>query len=263
MDPESAPPPQYRRYVAIGDSSTEGLDDPDGRGGYRGWANRLAERVARAQGGLLYANLAVRGRRTREIREQQLGRALALRPDLATIFSGTNDVVARHFDPGEVSQDVEAIQRALIDQGATVLTFTLPDLTPVLPLARPIAPRIAALNDVLRAVSGRTGAVLVDFAAFPVAADRRLWSDDRFHANALGHAMIAEALAHALRVPGTSDAWQRPLPEAPPRSLGQVLAAELSWTRGHLVPWVWRHLQGRSSGDGIAAKRPELLPVEA
>ncbi len=52
----------YERYVAIGDSSTEGLDHPDGQGGYRGWANRLAEQVAAAQGGsLLYANLAIRG----------------------------------------------------------------------------------------------------------------------------------------------------------------------------------------------------------
>src|SRR6185295_7183943 len=48
----------FRRYVALGDSSTEGLDDPDPRGGYRGWANRLADWIATAQGPerpLLYA----------------------------------------------------------------------------------------------------------------------------------------------------------------------------------------------------------------
>jgi len=37
---------RFERYVALGDSTTEGLEDPDGRGGYRGWADRLAERVA-------------------------------------------------------------------------------------------------------------------------------------------------------------------------------------------------------------------------
>ena len=37
---------RFERYVAIGDSTVEGLDDPDGRGGHRGWANRLAERIA-------------------------------------------------------------------------------------------------------------------------------------------------------------------------------------------------------------------------
>ena len=79
---------RFQRYVAIGDSSTEGLQDPDGAGGYRGWANRLAERVAQAQGGLLYANLGVRGKRSREIREEQLGPALAMTPDLATVFAG-------------------------------------------------------------------------------------------------------------------------------------------------------------------------------
>ena len=35
----------YQRYVALGDSSTEGIDDPDGAGGYRGWSQRLAERI--------------------------------------------------------------------------------------------------------------------------------------------------------------------------------------------------------------------------
>src|SRR5678815_443272 len=96
-------PRVFARYVAIGDSSTEGLDDPDGQGGYRGWANRLAERVAAAQSSpLLYANLAVRGRTTRQILTQQLEPALALRPDLVTLFSGTNDVVKPRFDAHEV-----------------------------------------------------------------------------------------------------------------------------------------------------------------
>jgi hypothetical protein len=34
--------------------------------------------------------------------------------------------------------------------------------------------------------------------------------------------------------------------------------AELAWGRDHLLPWVWRHLRGRSSGDGRTAKLPEL-----
>jgi hypothetical protein len=121
-------PRVFARYVAVGDSSTEGLDDPDGRGGYHGWANRLAVHVAAAQDvPLLYANLAVRGRSTREIRDEQLAPAAAMRPDLVTLFSGTNDVVKRHFDADAVGNDVEVMQRTLIDAGATVLGFTLPD----------------------------------------------------------------------------------------------------------------------------------------
>ena len=67
-----------------------------------------------------------------------------MRPDLATVFSGTNDVMGIRFDRDAVAHDMEAIQRALIAGGATVLTFTLPDLTPVMPIARGIAPRSAA-----------------------------------------------------------------------------------------------------------------------
>src|SRR5687767_7922898 len=126
--------PGFSRYVAIGDSSTEGLDDPDGAGGYRGWANRLAEQIAAAQGSLLYANLGVRGRRVRQVLEQQLAPALAMRPDLVTVFAGTNDAVSRRFELERVAADLATIQHALIAAGATVLTFTLPDLGPVMPL---------------------------------------------------------------------------------------------------------------------------------
>ena len=254
---------QFHRYVAIGDSSTEGLDDPDGQGGYRGWANRLAERLAEAQGGVLYANLGVRGRRTREIRDEQLATALGLQPDLATLFCGTNDVVRRRFDPAELGADVELMQRALVDQGATVLTFTLPDLTPVMPIARWIVPRVVALNESLRRASAASGAILVDVARHPVASDPRLWSEDRLHANALGHGRIAEALAHALGLPGAGSSWSAPLPPMPAPTVGGILKAEWSWIRRYLGPWMWRHLRGRSSGDGLGPKRPALRPMES
>ena len=253
----------FSRYVAIGDSSTEGLDDPDGRGGYHGWANRLAARVAASQASpLLYANLAIRGRSTRQIRDQQLEPALALRPDLVTLFTGTNDVVKPKFDAAAVGRDVEFMQRRLIDNGATVLGFTLPDLSIVLPIARPIAGRVRALNDALRNASESSGAILVDFAKHSVGSDPRLWSTDRLHANATGHERIAAALAWALGLPGTDDTWSHPLPTEWSQSVPAAIAAELRWQREHFLPWVWRHLRGRSSGDGRGCKRPVLTVVE-
>lgn len=253
--------PVYPRYVAIGDSSTEGLEDPDGAGGYRGWADRLAEILAAEQGSLLYANLAVRGRRTRQILEEQLAPSLAMRPDLVTLFAGTNDVVRRGFDAAAVAADIERMQRSHIERGATVLGFTLPDLARVMPLGRLVASRVARMNAELRRVAAATGAILVDFAAHPVASDRRLWHEDRLHANALGHARIAAALAEALGLPGFDDAWVRPLP---PESLGfgRRFAAGLGWSRRYFLPWLWRHLHGRSSGDGRRPKRPVLQPFE-
>jgi lysophospholipase L1-like esterase len=249
---------RFERYVAIGDSTTEGLDDPDGFGGYRGWANRLAERIASRQGSLLYANLGIRGRTTRQILDEQLETAVAMRPDLATVVSGTNDLMGRHFDADAIAGDIETMQRALIAGGATVVTFTLPDLTPVMPVARVIRGRVAELAQAIREACTRSGAILCDLAAHEVSTDPRFWSDDRLHANSAGHARIADALAWHLSLPDTDPSWSEPLPDEWRPSLAARARAELVWGRDHLLPWMWRHAQGRSSGDGRSAKRPEL-----
>lgn len=252
----------YHRYVAIGDSTSEGMDDPDGQGGYRGWANRLAERIAAEQGSLLYANLAVRGRTTRQIREEQLALALAMKPDLATVSAGTNDVLRPKFDAQTFGADLYAMLHALVDSGAQVVIFTLPDLAPVMPLARMLSDRVAALDDAIREACARSGAICCDLASYPVASDPRLWSDDRLHANSLGHARIADALAYALGLPNTDRAWADPLPNLRATTWKDVVRAEVAWGRRHLLPWIWRHMRGISSGDGRVAKRPELLPVD-
>ncbi|MCU1350118.1 MAG: lysophospholipase [Acidobacteria bacterium] len=249
--------PHYARYVAIGDSTVEGLDDPDGRGGYRGWADRLAERLAREQGSVLYANLGIRGRTTRQIRHEQLAPALAMQPDLVALVSGTNDLLRGRFDAGALRADIEAMQRALIGGGATVVTFTLPDLSGIMPLAKILRKRLPRMNQAIRDAAAATGAIVVDFALYPVAADPRVWSDDRLHANAAGHARIADAMAYHIGL-HTDRSWAEPIPGAPPSGFGAAARAEARWIRRHLLPWLWRHARGRSSGDGITAKRPQL-----
>ncbi|HYI09887.1 MAG TPA: SGNH/GDSL hydrolase family protein [Thermoanaerobaculia bacterium] len=254
--------PHYERYVAIGDSTSEGLDDPDGRGGYRGWANRLAEHIAARQGSVLYANLAIRGRTTRQIREEQLDKAVAMRPSLTTVVSGTNDLLRGRFDPAGLTQDIEAMQQAMIDAGATVLTFTLPDMRAVMPLSRLFDERRRRLNQIVRDVSARTGAIVADMDVYPVASDPRVWSGDRLHANSAGHARIAEALAYHAGYTDVGMAWAEPLPNPPRPTPLDLVKAEMAWMRIHFVPWLWRHARGISSGDGITAKFPELVRVE-
>lgn len=251
----------WHRYVAIGDSTSEGLDDPDGRGGYRGWADRFAEHVAAAYPGLEYANLAIRGRMTAQIQAEQLPVAVQLRPDLATVVSGVNDMLRRHFDAGEIAGRIGEMQSALIGAGATVITFTMPDPARVMPMARPLRGRFAAYNAKLREISAQTGAILLDLGAHPVAGDPRLWSLDRLHANTAGHERIAHGLAWAASLPGFDESWAAPLPQEPPRTPWRRAAAEAAWLRGHLLPWIVRHARGQSSGDGITAKRPVPLPV--
>jgi lysophospholipase L1-like esterase len=266
------PPRRYRRYVAIGDSTTEGMEDPDGAGGYRGWADRFAHHVARAQSqptsgtdgaehGLEYANLAIRGRTTSRIRAEQLQPALDMEPDLATVVAGMNDIMRGSFDVAAVAADIFAMQRALVAQGATVLTFTLPDPAPVMPMARPLRGRVLALNEAIRKTTADSGAILLDLGAHPVASDPRLWSDDRLHANSAGHERIGAALAYTLGLPGFDDSWTAALPPPPVRRRHHLIAAELAWIRRHMLPWAGRHLLGRSSGDNRTCKRATPSPV--
>ena len=251
---------QYERYVAIGDSTTEGLEDPDGAGGYRGWANRFAEHVARSQGSLQYANLAVRGFCAREVHEHQLAAAVALRPDLSTVVAGMNDLLRARFDADEVVGHLGTMIETLILQGATVLTFTLPDLSSVMPMAKLVRGRLLAFNEGLRRRCAGNGALLVDFAAHPLGGDRRLWHEDRLHANSLGHERVAMGLAHTAGLPGFDD-WSQPLPDLPPRGLRGAVRAELHWGLNYLLPWLGGRARRESSSAPPRGKRPSLLPV--
>ena len=251
----------YSRYVALGDSTTEGLDDPRPDGTYRGWADRLAERLAVENPDLLYANLAIRGRRICQVREEQLEPALALRPDVATVVGGLNDLLRRRYDPDATAGHLEAMLEALRAQGATVLTFTLPDLSSIAPPARIVRARLAAYNQAIRDIAQRTGALVLDLDAEPVALHPLLWSVDRLHASALGHERIASGFAHELGLE-PERSWVEPLPPVPPRRRHAQVAAELVWAQRYFTPWIMRRLRGRSSGDGRVCKRPELTPVE-
>src|ERR1044072_4600148 len=150
---------RYLRFVALGDSHTEGVGDGDDPTGLRGWADRLAEPLARPHPQLRYANLAVRGRLAGQVHAEQLPAALALRPDFATVVAGVNDMLRPRFDPDEVAAHLEAMFPALTRQAARVATLTFPDIARVTPLARPLRARLAALNQRVCAAAARGGGV--------------------------------------------------------------------------------------------------------
>jgi lysophospholipase L1-like esterase len=248
----------FQRYVALGDSMTEGLEDPypDGSG-YRGWADRLAERMALSSPGLLYANLAVRGKLARQVHDEQLEAALALKPDFSTVAAGLNDTLRPRCDLDLTAGYLDTMIGALRGSGATVATTTFPDPVAVNPFARVARARVLAFNERIRAIARRHGALLVDFERAGTS-DPRLWHHDRLHANAQGHALIAEAFAHALALEGASEAWTTPLPAAPRQRRVSSLSASTVWAVKHLTPWLVRRARGVSSGDGRPPKRPVL-----
>lgn len=251
----------YARYVALGDSQTEGLGDGDDVRGHRGWADRLAEHLARANPGLLYANLAVRGRRAVQIRDEQLPVALELRPDLATVMAGMNDLIRPGFDAAAVSAVLEEMYEALTGAGAQVITVTFPDIGAIAPLARRFRPRVLDLNARIRDAAARHGVTLIDTYPLAYVTDARMWSVDRLHASPEGHDRFAAGVAHALGLPGSDDTWMAPLPALPTPSAWRATATEVRWLATFAGPWIGRRLLGRSSGDGRTAKRPLLTPV--
>jgi lysophospholipase L1-like esterase len=263
---------KFERFVALGDSTTEGLDDPIASPGggepvFRGWADRLAELLARENNpDLLYANLAVRGRLIAGIRETQLEPALAMQPDLASVVGGVNDLLRPKFDlqrvVGELRRTVEALRR----QGATVMVMTLPDLSDSMRIARIVSGRLADFNQAIRELAFATGATLVDAGAQLTTFDPRGWSPDRLHANGLGHEYLMLTAASALGVESAAASLEElkaSAPEPVERAWPAEFAAESVWAWSHLRPWVVRRIKGVSSGDGITAKRPELAPVNA
>ena len=250
----------YSRFVALGDSQTEGMCDPDPRFEYRGWADRLAELIAAHNPDVQYANLAIRGKNTRQARDEQLAPALAMKPDLVAAPLGMNDVISS-ADMAGVRADLDDVYRRLADTDATVLIATFPNIARTIPLGRRVETRLLVINDLMRGFAQRYGFVLADLYTAPVLTDLRAWAPDRLHASPLGHSRFAAAAAHALGLPGAGADWGAPLDPIPqPHPLLRNYR-DARWAVEHLAPWMIRRLRGISMGDGRSPKRPLLTPV--
>lgn len=251
----------YASYVAVGDSFTEGLNDHLPGGGFRGWADRLAEILAAGRPDFRYANLALRGKLLTEIWDEQLSIALEIRPDLVTLCAGGNDIIVPGADVDAVAARFEEGVAALREAGVEVLVFTGPD-TKQMSVMSILRGKVGIYNNHLWAIAERHGARVVDLWAMDVLHDLRAWSDDRLHFTAEGHRRIALRTADVLGVP-TGEDWREPWPLTDEHANWLTLRrSDLEWTRIHLLPWIRRQLQGKSAGDGLAPKRPELSPLE-
>ena len=257
---ENQGPHPWRRFVAIGDSFTEGIGDPDPAlpDGHRGWADRVAEVLAQDVDDFAYANLAVRGKLIAQIIADQVEPAVSLKPDLVSISAGGNDIIRPRTDPDDIAAQLEGAVARLSSTGAAVVLFTGID-TAFTPVFRAFRGKVAIYNENVRAIADRHDCIVADQWALKAVQDPRFFDDDRLHYNALGHHEVARMVLRALNVPNDLQAMQ-PDPR-PVRSWREARTEDIGWAREHLVPWVLRRLRHQSSGDHIAAKRPEAGPV--
>ncbi len=250
----------FTRYVAIGDSFTEGVGDPDESrpNGWRGWADRVAEVLAERDPAFRYANLAIRGRKLRGVLEEQLEPALALAPDLVTSYAGANDILRPRVDIDANCAAYDAAVGRLAATGATVVLFTAFDPGGSA-IYRPLRGRFALYTEAVREIAERHGTRLVDFWRMREYRDFGYWDTDRMHLGPAGHQRMAMAVLDALEVPHSLEALP---PTVRPELTGREMRAKnVEWVRTHAGPWVHRRVTGRSSGDGISPKRPELAPI--
>lgn len=250
----------WRRYVALGDSFTEGVGDPDplSPGGVRGWADRVAEELSIGHEDFSYANLAVRGLLLEQILDRQVGPALALKPDLITLSAGGNDMVFHGGDPDKLAEKLDAGVELLSSVGATLVLFTGPDWrsTPVLGRTRT---KVAVLNENIRAIASRHDATIADLWGLRTLRDPRMWDQDRLHLSPLGHHTVAIMVLDTLGVAHRL----RPLEpvDLPRRNWHQARVGDLLWARRYLLPWAWHRLRQRGAMDDLSAKRPTAAPV--
>ncbi|MFE4972234.1 SGNH/GDSL hydrolase family protein [Kitasatospora sp. NPDC056651] len=235
------------RFVALGDSLTEGVGDQVD-GGWRGWAAVLARSLAPEGQEVEFTNLAHSGALTTELTTRQLPQALALRPQLAAVVVGGNDTLRAGFDIRRTALELDATMAELSGHGARLLTACLPDPGSLLrlpaPLARPLARRMRAVNTVVHALAARHRAVHLHVAELPWPAERRLLSVDRLHPSAEGHHLIARRF-HDLLVQAGHPLG--PPPASAPAEPPPGRAADLWWMATQGTRW-------------LAARSTDLLP---
>lgn len=239
------------RFVALGDSLTEGVGDPHPAwpNGLRGWADLVAAMLAGQDPTTEYANLALRGKTARDVSTQQLPAALAMQPDIVTIWAGGNDILRPRLTLDDV---LEPLDHALSQFAATstVIVFTGFEVSgsPVLGLLRA---RVRALNASLCEIARHHGALIADVSERGAWMDRRLWSGDRVHPSPIGHQRLAAQVADllALDVPRLPD-----LDPPPVSRVARVVADEVEWWRVHAAPHLARWATGASRRELVAPK---------
>jgi len=244
------------RLVMLGDSSAagQGVSDPHETPGalLAAGLSTVAERRVRL------TSFAKVGAQSSDLQDQ-ITRALEVRPQLAVIMIGANDVTHR-VRPSVSVRRLEQSVRRLRDAGVEVVVGTCPDLGTVEPIAQPLrwvarhwSRQLAAAQTIAVVEAGGRTVSLGDllgpeFHARPT----EMFGPDRFHPSALGYA--AAAMAMLPSVCAALGYWPADDEETGPARRGGALpvalaAVEAAEAAGTEVAGI--QLGGRDSGPRV------------
>jgi lysophospholipase L1-like esterase len=224
------------RLAALGDSITVGMGDPVADG-WRGFAPLLADSLG---GDVELRNFSTAGAQTADVAGSQLAAARQFQPHLAVILVGVNDTLRGAFDIRRSAARLSDAVHGLREIGTVPVTACLPEPGRLLhmpqALARPLARRIGAVNEVIHTLVERYATPHAHLATDAQVFDRLMWSVDRLHPSERGHRRLAglfyDAIAGAGWPVGT-----RTSPEPANRPPTRTQQARWMATKG--VRWIY------------------------
>lgn len=236
---------------------TEGMCDEIVDGNYRGWADRTADTLAKDSPNFSYANLAIRGKLLHQVIDGQIPDAVRFITGPETLVSfhaGANDVLRPNYQAEVAFAQYEKGISDLAKTGATIIVFTVVDRVEGNgKTAQLWHERFSAFNVNVRAVANKYGATIIEADSAKWMADLRFLAKDRLHLNSDGHWRLSQAVLEKLGKDFDA-AWKIPLAPAGKKPWLKKNGENLLWIISFVIPWIWRRLRGRSSGDGRRAK---------
>ena len=253
---------QYTRFIALGDSMTEGMTDEVIDGKFRGWADRVADVIAKSNPSFTYMNLAIRGKLLKQVVDDQIPAALKYvegKQTLVSFHAGANDVLRPNYNPVVSFAEYEKGVKQLTDAGATVILFTVIDKVEGKGKTAALwHQRFSNFNENVRMVAAKYPSILFEGKKAEFLNDRRFLAFDRLHMNPEGHRRLANAVLEGLDYEFDAT-WRIPLPRAKKKNKIINFVINLAWIAVFLLPWIWRRIRGKSSGDGRSAKYNEPI----
>ena len=247
----------FTRFIALGDSMTEGMCDEIVDGQYRGWADRVADTLAKENPNFTYVNLAIRGKLLHQVIDDQIPEAAKFVTGLETLLSfhaGANDVLRPNYQAEVAFAKYEKGISDLTKTGATVMVFTVIDRVEGNgKTAQLWHERFSAFNVNVRQVANKYGAIIIESDSAKWMADLRFLARDRLHLNSDGHWRLSQAVLENLGKE-SDPKWKIPLDPANAKSRLRKNLENIIWIIIFVLPWIWRRVRGRSSGDGRSAK---------